>query len=140
MCIFSHRKNIPGFDPELAFEAISKNAFVDPRDSPPAHVGRSVEGKALNTVGRSCLSAYLKFGYVPNGGDMSSGEGEICHETVSRSLNYHHADWAIAQAARALGKTTVAEVLDARAANYSKLFDAHTGFFRSRESSGVWSG
>jgi len=43
------------------------------------------------------------------------------------------ADAAIAQAAHVLGHDDDAKVLMQRAANYSLLFDAATGFFRSRD-------
>lgn len=78
-------KNIPGFDRDLAYEAIRKDAF----EVPP----RGVDG-----VGRVCLEAYLKYGYIPKGADTTTGG--TCSEVVSRSLNYIQSDYAIAQAAK----------------------------------------
>ncbi|KAJ9456116.1 putative glycosidase [Diplonema papillatum] len=101
--------DIPGFDREAAYAAIRQDAFN------PA---------SLPGTGRSSLADYLRLGYVPNGDQ----------EDVSVSLNYMLSDWAIANAARKLGKTDDANILEARAKNYTKLF--YKGFFRSKSSAG----
>jgi predicted alpha-1,2-mannosidase len=111
-------KDIPSFNKTLAYEAIRKDAFEVPPEG--------VEG-----VGRVCLEAYLKYGYVPRGARMTTG-GE-CYDVISRSLNYLQSDYAIAQAARALNKENDAVVLSQRAENYGKIFDLGTGFFRAKE-------
>eukprot|EP00475_Leptophrys_vorax_P034424 TRINITY_DN5552_c0_g1_i1.p1 TRINITY_DN5552_c0_g1~~TRINITY_DN5552_c0_g1_i1.p1 ORF type:complete len:783 (+),score=204.16 TRINITY_DN5552_c0_g1_i1:38-2386(+) len=110
-------KNIPGFDKDLAYEAIRKDAF----DLPPYGVN----------VGRVCLEDYLKYGYIPRGGSMTTGGS--CYEVVSRSLNYMQSDWATAQAATVMGKTDDASVLSLRSKNYSLLFEKQSGFIRSRD-------
>jgi predicted alpha-1,2-mannosidase len=102
-------KEIPGFDVDAAYEGIRKNAYEAP---PPGSAG-----------GRDCLEQYIELGYVPRG---------ACSEVVARSLNYLQSDYAIAQAALKLGKTADAEELLARSANYSKIFNIDTAFFRSR--------
>jgi predicted alpha-1,2-mannosidase len=118
-------KNVSGFDRELAYEAIRKDAF----DAPSG----DLRGK-----GRECLPPYLAHGYIPR--DAPSTEGGECAEVVSHSLNYMQADFAIAQAALALGHEDDAAVLMARAMNYSLMFDGSTadqwqggGFMRSKE-------
>jgi predicted alpha-1,2-mannosidase len=109
-------KEIPGFDVNTAYEAIRKDAF----EAPPAGCAG----------GRDCFDAYVQYGYVPHG---------ACSEVVSRTLNYYQADWAIAQAANKLGKTSDAEVLLARAGNFSLMFNPDSAFFRSRSlDSGKW--
>jgi predicted alpha-1,2-mannosidase len=108
---------IPGFDVQKAYEAIRKDAF----DVPPS----GVEG-----VGRVCIESYLQYGYIPRGAGMTTGG--TCSEIVSRSLNYLQSDYAIGQAARKLGFRSDAAVLATRAANFSSIFNAETGFFRSR--------
>ena len=66
-------KNIPGFDVELAYEAVRKDAFeVPPSDR--------------DGVGRVCLPTYLKYGYIPRG--SLTTDGGTCDEVVSRTLNY----------------------------------------------------
>jgi len=52
--------NVPGFDPELAYQAIRKDAFEVPPEG--------VEG-----VGRVCLEGYLKHGAIPSNGPMTTG-------------------------------------------------------------------
>lgn len=110
--------NIPNMDFALAYEAIRKDAF----EIPP----QGVDG-----VGRVCLSSYLTYGYVPVGAPMTTGG--TCSEVVSRSLNYLQSDYAIAQAALKVGNQADYDVLALRIQNASKIFDASTGFFRSKE-------
>jgi len=110
-------KQIPGFDEQLAYEAIRKDAF----EVPP----KFVEG-----VGRACLESYLQYGYIPQG--SSTTTGGTCEEVVSRTLNYMQSDYAIAQAALQLGYKGDANTLLARAYNYSLIFDSKKGFFRSK--------
>jgi len=116
-------KNIPGFDRELAYQAVSQDAFV----SPP---------EGVDGIGRVCLNPYLEYGYIPRGGSMTTGG--TCYEIVSRSLNYMQSDWAIAQAANSLGKKSDADVLLQRSQNYSLLFEKQTGFFRPRDLSSLF--
>jgi len=110
-------KEVPGFDVDVAYEAIRKDAF----EAPP----EGVEG-----VGRVCLQGYVEYGAIPSNGPMTTGGN--CYETVSRTLNYLQSDWAIAQAARKLGKTDDADALAQRSANFSLLFNSKTGFFQSK--------
>ena len=99
-------KKIPGFDAELAYEAIRKDAF----EVPPT-----------NTIGRECLTEYITLGYV----------SRLCaSESTSRTLNYYQSDYAIAQAANALGKDADYKQLSARYQHFDKIFDKSTGFFR----------
>jgi predicted alpha-1,2-mannosidase len=114
-------KNLPGFDQKLAYEAIRKDAF----EVPPL----GVDG-----VGRVCLSSYLEYGYVPRGASMTTGG--TCYEIVSRTLNYLQSDYAVAQAAKALGYTSDYDDLNKRIANFGALFDSQTGFFRAKNMDG----
>jgi putative alpha-1,2-mannosidase len=84
-----------------------------------------------DNVGRPCLQPYLDKGYVPHG--STNSVGNVCDQTVSRSLLYMQSDAAVATAATFLGKEEDSAVLAARAGNYSLLFDQETGFFRPRE-------
>lgn len=111
-------KNIPGFNKTLAYEAIRKDAFEIPPDG--------VDG-----IGRVCLEAYLKYGYIPRGANMTTG-GE-CYDVISRSLNYLQSDYSIAEAAKSLNKASDATMLAQRAQNYPKIFDLETGFFRAKD-------
>lgn len=66
-------KKIPGFDVEKAYEAVRKDAFVEPPSD-------------RDGVGRVCLPAYVKYGYIPRG--SLATDGGACDEVVSRTLNY----------------------------------------------------
>ena len=95
------------------YAASRQNAFVPPVGTPE---------------GRECLLEYAALGYVPSDGG--------CDAVVSRTLNYVHSDYAIAQAARVLGLAGDAATLSARASNWSKLLDPATGFLRARTAAG----
>lgn len=117
-------KKIPGFDAQLAYEAIRKDAF----EAPPSDV---------DGVGRVCLPSYLDHGYIPK--NSATTQGGSCDEAVSRTLNYMQSDFATAQAAVVLGHQDDADVLSARAFNYSLLFESETAFFRSKQVlTGAW--
>lgn len=115
-------KNIPGFDVKSAYAAIRKDAFEVPQ--------RDTNGQ----VGRYCLDAYMKFGYIPIDTTMSTGQP--ADQTVSRTQNYALSDFAIAQAALKLNFTDDANALLARSQSYQKLWDPASKFFRPRLSNG----
>jgi predicted alpha-1,2-mannosidase len=110
-------KNIPGFDRELAYEAIRKDAFQQPEEG--------------SDGGRECLRTYLNHGYIPKNAPSDSKPGS-CSEVISRTLDYYQADFAISQAATQLGYTDDAKTLLARSTNYSSIFDKDKGMMRSR--------
>jgi putative alpha-1,2-mannosidase len=102
--------------------------------------------------GRIGLEAYLQYGYIPRG---ASGTVGTVTEVVSRSMNYYLSDYAIAQAssmpcsiengsftglqaAKLVGSANDVALLEARAANYTRLFEPTTAFFRSRNMTGQW--
>ncbi len=78
--------------------------------------------------GRECLLLYVTLGYVPVDGP--------CDSTVSRSLNYYHGDWAIAEAAEFLNIPHDAAELRARAARWTTLFNPVTGFLEPKTMAG----
>lgn len=71
-------KSIPGFDTDLAVQALIKDSFSNP---PPSAAG---------AVGKENLDAYDRLGYLPS---EPSG-----HDYVSRTLDYAFSDWAVGQA------------------------------------------
>ena len=112
-------KDIPGFDQELAYASMRKNAFEQPTESD-------------GNVGRVCLNLYIEKGYIP----YDNEEG--CRQVVSRTLSYWQSDYAIAQAAHKLGYDDDYRTLYDRAMNYSVLFDQNTQFFRMKDASGKY--
>ncbi|WBL27309.1 GH92 family glycosyl hydrolase [Zunongwangia sp. HGR-M22] len=69
------------------------------------------------------LGYYIDMGYVPEDKNGAS---------VSKTLEYAYDDWAIAQAAKKLGKTEIYEEFIKRAENYKNVYDSKTGFMRPK--------
>ncbi len=108
-------KDIPGFDRQSAYQAILKNATTD--------------GEPRGYYGRLGLQDYDRMGYVP--------VDQVEH-AVSRTLDFAMSDYAVSQAAHALGDETEAMRLRKRSRNYRNVYDADSGFMRGRYSDGRW--
>jgi predicted alpha-1,2-mannosidase len=72
---------------------------------------------------------FIKYGYVPQ-----SKHGW----SVTITLEYAFDDWCIAQVAKKLGKTNDYTTFMKRAMSYKNLFDASTGFMRSKDTVGAF--
>nr|WP_315220740.1 GH92 family glycosyl hydrolase [uncultured Flavobacterium sp.] len=99
-------KGNTNFDPEKALQACVNTAKV------PYYDG---------------LEYYMKKGYVPEDKNGAS---------VSKTLEYAYDDWAIAQAAKKLGKTEIYDEFIERSKNYKNVYDAKTGFMRPKLNDG----
>lgn len=99
-------KGNTNFDPEKALQACVNTAKV-----------RYYDG----------LDYYMKMGYVPEDKNGAS---------VSKTLEYAYDDWAIAQAAKKLGKTEIYNEFIERSKNYKNVYDAKTGFMRPKLNDG----
>jgi predicted alpha-1,2-mannosidase len=75
------------------------------------------------------LSYYKKLGYVP---DDVDGSG------ASMTLEYAYDDFAIANFAKSIGKTAIADEYFKRAENYKNLFDPKLKFVRPKYKDGHW--
>lgn len=90
-------------------------------------------GKAYKAMRKSAFQnqrgtpGYIKYGYLP---------GDKHGWSVTITLEYAFDDWCIAQVAKLLGNTKDYQLFMKRAMSYKKLFDAQTGFMRSRNSEG----
>jgi len=73
------------------------------------------------------LQYYMDMGYVPEDKNGAS---------VSKTLEYAYDDWAIAQAAKKLGKNDIFEEFMKRSENYKNVFDPKSGFMRPKLSDG----
>jgi predicted alpha-1,2-mannosidase len=101
-------KGNTNFDPEKALQACVNTAKVSYYDG---------------------LEYYMKIGYVPEDKNGSS---------VSKTLEYAYDDWAIAQAAKKLGKTDIYNEFIERSKNYKNVYDAKTGFMRPKLNDGTF--
>lgn len=117
-------KGIRNFDIETAYQAMRQNAFEQP-------VALS---DYKNGQGRRALDTYLKYGYIP----LEDQVPDAYHtqEQVSRTLEYAYDDFALAQVARALGKTEDAVNLMKRAQNYRHVIHPQTGYAHGRYADG----
>ena len=111
----AYLKGVRGFDVEVLFEAIIKNATVN-------------EGRPVKSVGREGVDYYNELGYVPY--DVG------INENAARTLEYAYADFTIAKLAEALGKQEEAAVYYEKARNYVNLFDPSTKLMRGKKQNG----
>jgi predicted alpha-1,2-mannosidase len=75
------------------------------------------------------LEFYMNKGYVPEDKNGVS---------VSKTLEYAYDDWAIAQAAKKLGKTEIYNEFIERSKNYKNVYDEKTGFMRPKLNDGTF--
>ncbi|MEJ7622511.1 MAG: GH92 family glycosyl hydrolase [Pyrinomonadaceae bacterium] len=73
------------------------------------------------------LEFYINLGYVPEDKNSSS---------VSKTLEYAYDDWAIAQAAKKLGRAAIHDEFIKRSQNWRNVYDVKSGFMRPRLSDG----
>ncbi|MDM1050509.1 GH92 family glycosyl hydrolase [Sphingobacterium hotanense] len=73
------------------------------------------------------IGDYIDLGYVPD---------EVSTSSVSNTLEYAYDDWCIAQVAKKLGHTDIAEEFTKRSNNWRNLFDKSIGFMRPKDKSG----
>lgn len=75
------------------------------------------------------LEYYMQLGYVPEDKNTSS---------VSKTLEYAYDDWAIAQAARRLGRDDIYSEFLGRSNNWKNVYDSSVGFTRPKSSDGTF--
>jgi len=113
-------KGIRDFNAEKAYVGMRKNAFETPASF----------DDYKNGMGRRALESYLKYGYIP----LEDGVKEAFHqdEQTSRTLEYAFDDFAVAQMAKALGKTDDYNQLMARSENWRNVINPKTGYCDGR--------
>jgi predicted alpha-1,2-mannosidase len=104
----AYLKGIRDYDTELAFKAM-----LDTANSPLY----------------DAIPEYKKFGYVPM---------DKLGESVSITLEYAYDHFAIAQMAKAMGKTKVANTFYERAQSYRNVCNPKVKFMRGKDSKGRW--
>jgi predicted alpha-1,2-mannosidase len=113
-------KDIKGFNRDLAYTAMKKNADIV-SDNPYLY-GRYLE-------------QYIKLGYLPA---MSATDKEFINGASSRTLEYTYNDFCLALAARKLGKNSDYNHYSERSLNALNLFNPETLFFWARDKYGNW--
>lgn len=123
----SINKGFDGFDYQLAYEAVYKDAMTPPDgDTTRRNFDREPH---TPYEARAGLTYSKQLGYIPD--DKTA-------EAASSTLEEAYDDWCVAQVAKALGKTSDYEYFLRRSLNYKLLFNPATGFMQARNSDGSW--
>ena len=120
-------KHFKGFDYNLAWDAVYKDAMTPP----DGDTTRRWYDREPHTPyeARGGLTYYKSLGYIP---------ADKTAESASRTLEDSYDDWCVAQVAKALGKTKEYQFFLDRSHNYEHLFNKATGFMQARNSDGSW--
>jgi len=84
----------------------------------------------VSQSGRDCMDEYLSMGYLPFDSD--------CGDATSKTLEFAHHDFGVAQLASALGRGDDADELMEQSLSYANLFNPETQFFQGKTSEGEW--
>lgn len=144
-------KGFRGYDVNLAYEAVRKDAFQPPcgdaggdrfyigdawhnqkPDFRPDDAGNYWWDRAYWNGGceaRGGLTWYMKYGYVPV---------DYASESVSRTVEFSVDDYCIAQMAKALGRDNDYDTLMKRSQYYKNLYNPKTKKLAPRYHNGKW--
>ncbi|RYZ89846.1 MAG: glycoside hydrolase family 92 protein, partial [Proteobacteria bacterium] len=120
-------KGFKGFDTELAYKAVYKDAMVPPVDD-SKHWYRDRE-QYTPYEARSGLSYFKKLGFIPS---------DKTYEAASNMLEDAYDDWCVAQVAKATGRTREYQFFLNRSQAYKTLFNPATGFMQAKNADGNW--
>ncbi len=121
------RKGFKGFDYDLAWAAVYKDAMTPP----DGDTLRRWSDREQDTPyeARAGLTYLKQVGYVP---------ADTTAESASRTLEDSYDDWCVSQVAKKLGKESDAEFFQNRAHDYENIFNKSTGFMQARNLDGSW--
>src|SRR5262249_33392249 len=118
-------KGFSGFDHQLAYQAVYKDASTPPEgDTTRRWLDRE---PGVPYEARAGLTYAQRLGYIP---------ADKVSESASSTLEESYDDYAVAQIARAVGKSAEYELFMRRARNYRNLFNSARGFMQARNSDG----
>jgi predicted alpha-1,2-mannosidase len=121
------QKHFHGFDYQLAWDAVYKDAMTPPDGDTTMRWGDREPHTPYEARGGL---TYLKtLGYIPT--DKTA-------EAASSTLEDSYDDWCVAQLAKALGKNKEYDYFLHRSLNYQNLFNKTTGFMQGKRSDGSW--
>ncbi|OJJ45543.1 hypothetical protein ASPZODRAFT_16995 [Penicilliopsis zonata CBS 506.65] len=131
----AYLKRIPDIDWDTAFEAVVKDAEVEPAN--------------WDVEGRGGLNSWKTLGYIPKNNNDTLGTG-LKTRSVSRTVEYAYNDFCIAILAKALGHDSDHKKYRQRASNWQNLYNSNqtssignvktnfTGFLQPRLANGAW--
>ncbi len=120
-------KGFHGFDRNLAYQAVRKNAMTPPdKDTQQRYEDREM---ATAVEARAGLTWYMQNGWVA---------ADRTAEAGTRTLDFAYGDYAVSQVAKAVGKPDDAAYFLKRSENYKTQYNAATGFMQARNLDGTW--
>src|SRR5215469_5887947 len=121
------RKGFHGFDREVAWKAVFKDAMTPPDGDTSRRWLDREEGKPYEA--RAGLTYYKQLGYIPT---------DKTDEASSRTLEDSYDDWCVAQIAKALGREEDYRFFLHRSLNDRHLFNPALGLMNGKTSNGAW--
>ena len=121
------RKGFHGFDRDLAWQAVYKDAMTPPDgDTTRRWLDRE---EHTPYEGRGGLTYYKQLGYIPT---------DKTDEAASRTLEDSYDDWCVAQVAKTLGRDADHAFFLHRSLNDRHLYNPAIGLMNGRTSDGKW--
>ena len=121
------RKGFHGFDRELAWKAVYKDAMSPPNgDTTRRWLDRE---EHTPYEARAGLTYYKQLGFIPT---------DKTDEAASRTLEDSYDDWCVAQVAKSLGRMDDYRFFLKRSLNDRNLFDKSLNLMRGKTSDGKW--
>jgi len=120
-------KGFHGFDHNLAWQAVYKDAMTPPKGDEHNKWGDRAAGDPYTA--REGLTWYKKYGYVPN---------DLTARSASATLEGAYDDWCVAQVAKAAGRSEDYRFMLERSRNYRNLYNPTTGELHPRNADGSW--
>jgi predicted alpha-1,2-mannosidase len=121
------RKGFHGFNRELAWNAVFKDAMVPPDGDTSRRWADREPGTPYEA--RGGLTYYKQLGYIPT---------DKTDEAASRTLEDSYDDWCVAQIAKALGREDDYRFFLRRSLNDRNLFNPALGLMNGKKSNGAW--
>jgi predicted alpha-1,2-mannosidase len=120
-------KGFNGFDYNLAYQAVYKDAMTPPDQDTTRWWGDREQNTPYEA--RAGLTYYKQLGYVPL--DKTA-------EAASNTLEGAYDDYCAAQVAKAVGNTADYNYFTGRSQNYRNLYNSSTGMMQGRNYDGSW--
>jgi predicted alpha-1,2-mannosidase len=121
------RKGFKGFDREVAWQAVYKDAMTPPDgDTTRRWLDRE---EHTPYEARAGLTYYKQLGFIPT---------DKTDEAASRTLEDSYDDWCVAQVAKTMGRTADYEFFLKRSLNDRHLYNPALGLMNGKTSDGKW--
>ena len=120
-------KGFHGFDYQLAYAAVYKDAMTPPEGDTTRDWHDRQPGVPYEA--RPGLTYYKQLGYIPV--DKTA-------ESASETLEDAYDDYAVAQVARAVGRKADYRFFVNRAHNYRNIYNSARGFMQAKHADGSW--